>query len=179
MRLINPVVSLTLFAFLGCELSEGVFENPLDREVASAKGIEGPALVFYPDKVTTSTGSSAAVSVYAMDIVDVGMAEITINYDPNKILVSSVSKGDLFQGGNPPFFLYEDDDNQGQLIIYITYLGPDSDSVSGTGNIANIIFNTLSQGQSEISISSSSIILDPDAQAITLNGYGKGTIDAQ
>ena len=119
MRLINPVVSLTLFAFLGCELSEGLFENPLDREVASAKGIEGPALVFYPDKVTTSTGSSAAVSVYAMDIIDVGMAEITINYDPNKILVSSRFQG-VSEWESP--FLCMRMTTTRSTDIYITYL---------------------------------------------------------
>ena len=164
--------------FLGCELTDGVFENPLDREVASSKGISPPALVFYPDVVTTTAGGSAATSVYALDISGVGMAEIVINYNQNKVSVGSVAKGELFQGGNQPFFHYEDD-GSGVLTVYIGYLGPDGNSVSGTGNIANIVFNTLSAGQSEVSISSSSKILDPDAKAITLNGYGKGTIDAQ
>ena len=31
MRLIKPLLSSLLILFLGCELSEGVFENPLDR----------------------------------------------------------------------------------------------------------------------------------------------------
>jgi len=176
--LIKPLISSLLIVFLGCELSEGVFENPLDREVASEKGITPPALVFYPDVITTNTGVGAATSVYALDISGVGMAEIIINYDQNKVSVGSVSKGELFQGGNQPFFHYEDD-GAGVLTVYVGYLGPDGNSVSGTGNIANIIFNTLSAGSSEISISSTSRILDPDAKSITLNGYGKGTIDAQ
>jgi len=167
-----------LIAFLGCELSDGVFENPLDRDVAAQKGVNPPALVFYPDVVTTNVGGTAAMSVYALDISGVGMAEIIINYNQNKVSVSSVSKGELFQGGNQPFFHYEDD-GAGVLIVYVGYLGPDGNSVNGTGNIANIIFSTLSAGQSEVSISNSSKILDPDAKAITLNGYGKGTINAQ
>jgi len=172
--LLTPII----IAFLGCELSDGVFENPLDREVASSKGITPPALVFYPDVVTTTAGGSAATSVYALDISGVGMAEIVINYNQNKVSVGSVAKGELFQGGNQPFFHYEDD-GSGVLTVYIGYLGPDGNSVSGTGNVANIVFSTLSAGQSEVSISNSSRILDPDAKAITLNGYGKGTIDAQ
>ena len=178
MRWTKPLLPSILILFLGCELSEGVFENPLDREVASSNGISPPALVFYPDVITTNAGVGAPTSVYAMEISGVGMAEIEINYDPNKVSVGSVAKGDLFDGGNPPFFHYEDN-SAGSLIIYVGYLGPNGNSVSGTGNIANIIFNTLSAGQSEISISSSSRILDPDAKSITLNGYGKGTIDAQ
>ena len=178
MRLIKYLSLPVLFLFLGCELSEPVFENPLDREVASNKGIEPPALVFYPDAITTNTGSSAATSVYAMDIEDVGMAEIKISYDPNKVSISSVAKGDLFQGGNQPLFISEDDEN-GLLIIYVGYLGPNGDSISGTGNVVNIVFSTISAGQSQIAISSDSKILDPSANVIKLNGYGEGLIDAQ
>ena len=173
--LLTPII----IAFLGCELSDGVFENPLDREVASSKGISPPALVFYPDIVTTTAGGSAATSVYALDLSGVGMAEIAINFDQSRVSVGSVSKGGFFQGGNQPFFHYEDDGDSGLLTIYVGYLGPDGNAVSGTGNIANIVFSTLSAGQSEVSISNSSRILDPDAKSITLNGYGKGTIDAQ
>ena len=178
MRWTKAFLTSFFLVFLGCELTDGVFENPLDREVASSKGIIPPALVFYPDVVTTTAGGSAATSVYALDISGVGMAEIVINYNQNKVSVGSVAKGDFFQGGNQPFFHYEDD-GSGVLTVYIGYLGPDGNSVSGTGNIANIVFSTLSAGQSEVSISTSSRILDPDAKAITLNGYGKGTIDAQ
>lgn len=178
MRWTKIISTPILIAFLGCELSDGVFENPLDRDVAAQKGVNPPALVFYPDVVTTNVGGTAAMSVYALDISGVGMAEIIINYNQNKVSVSSVSKGELFQGGNQPFFHYEDD-GAGVLIVYVGYLGPDGNSVNGTGNIANIIFSTLSAGQSEVSISNSSKILDPDAKAITLNGYGKGTINAQ
>jgi hypothetical protein len=172
--LLTPII----IAFLGCELSDGVFENPLDRDVAAEKGITPPALVFYPDVVSTTAGGSAATSVYALDISGVGMAEIIINYNQNKVSVGSVAKGELFQGGNQPFFHYEDD-GAGVLTVYVGYLGPDGNSISGTGNVANIVFSTLSAGQSEVSISNSSRILDPDAKSITLNGYGKGTIDAQ
>ena len=163
---------------VSCELSEPLFENPLDREVASNKGIEPPALVFYPDVIIINTGSSAATSVYAMDIENVSMAEIKIIYDPNKVSISSVAKGDLFQGGNQPFFISEDDEN-GLLIIYVGYLGPNGDSISGTGNVANIVFSTISAGQSQISISNNSKILNPNANEIKLNGYGEGLIDAK
>ena len=179
MRWTKLLLTPIIIAFLGCELTDGVFENPLDREVASENGITPPALVFYPDVVTTTAGGSAATSVYALDISGVGMAEIVINYNQNKVSVGSVAKGGFFQGGNQPFFHYEADQDNGLLTIYVGYLGPDGNSVSGTGNIANIVFSTLSAGQSEVSISTASRILDPDAKAITLNGYGKGTIDAQ
>ena len=65
------------------------------------------------------------------------------------------------------------------LIIYVGYLGPNGDSISGTGNVANIVFSTISAGQSKIAISNDTKILDADANAIKLNGYGEGLIDAQ
>ena len=179
MRWTKALLTSFIVVFLGCELTDGVFENPLDREVASENGITPPALVFYPDVVTTTAGGSAATSVYALELTGVGMAEIAINFDQSRVSVGSVSKGGFFQGGNQPFFHYEADQDNGLLTIYVGYLGPDGNSVSGTGNIANIVFSTLSAGQSEVSISTASRILDPDAKAITLNGYGKGTIDAQ
>ena len=178
MRWIKPFIITISFLLFSCEIVEPDLNNPLDTVANAENGITPPALVFYPDVVTTTAGGSAATSVFALDISGVGMAEIMINYDQNKVSVGSVSKGELFDGGNQPFFHYEDD-GSGVLTIYVGYLGPDGNSVSGTGKIANIVFSTLSAGQSEVKISQSSRILDPDAKAITLNGYGKGTIDAQ
>jgi hypothetical protein len=178
LRWIKPFIITISFLLFSCEIVEPDLNNPLDTVANAENGITPPALVFYPDVVTTTAGGSAATSVYALDISGVGMAEIVINYNQNKVSVGSVAKGEFFQGGNQPFFHYEDD-GSGVLTVYIGYLGPDGNSVSGTGNIANIVFNTLSAGQSEVSISNSSRILDPDAKSITLNGYGKGTIDAQ
>ena len=54
---------------VSCELSEPVFENPLDREVAFNKGIEPPALVFYPDVITTNTTGVMECVVEGMVLV--------------------------------------------------------------------------------------------------------------
>jgi hypothetical protein len=56
---------------------------------------------------------------------------------------------------------------------------PDGNAVGGTGDIALIHFKPKSSGAAEISISQESILLDPAANEITLNGYGKGMIDAR
>ena len=93
MRWTKALLTSFIVVFLGCELTDGVFENPLDREVASSKGISPPALVFYPDVVTTTAGGSAATSVYALELSGVGMAEIAINFDQSKVSVGSVAKG--------------------------------------------------------------------------------------
>ena len=164
---------------ISCELHEGIFDNPLDLEAAEAKGIYPPALVFFPNNAEVAIQDTVEVEVYAMKIENVGMAQIEVHYEANKISVESVTQGSLFQGGNQPFFITENDSNSGILTIFITYLGPNGKAIEGTGDIALIRFKPRSMGFTEFRISQESILLDPDANAITLNGYGKGIIDAR
>ena len=170
-----------IFCFwaISCELHDPIFDNSLDLEVAAEKGIYPPALVFFPNKAEATIGDTVEVEVYAMEIKNVGMAQIEVHYDPAKLTVTSVAQGSLFQGGNQPFFITEDDSNNGILTIFITYLGPSGKAIEGTGDIALIHFKPRSTGNTEFRISQESILLDPDANTITLNGYGKGMIDAQ
>lgn len=172
-----PLILISIILY-SCDLHEADFNNPLDTEAAVKKNIYPPAFVFFPDSVATTIGGSIAINIFAMEIENVGMAQIEVNYDPNKLSVSSVSKGSLFQGENQPFFIYDDDEN-GHLTIYTTYLGPDAVFVSGTGDIALLVFTTRSSGQTTVSIGSESILLDPDAKQITLNGYGQSVINVQ
>ena len=41
-------------------------DNPLDTEAASEKGINSPALVFFPDSASASIGSTVRMEVYAI-----------------------------------------------------------------------------------------------------------------
>ena len=160
-------------------MHEPIFDNSLDLEAAQVKGIYPPALVFFPNNAEVTVGDTVEVEVYAMKIENVGMAQIEVHYDPARLTVISVAQGSLFQGGNQPFFITENDINNGVLTIFITYLGPGGNSIGGTGDIALIYFKPRSTGNTEFRISQESILLDPDANTIILNGYGKGMIDAQ
>ena len=96
---------------ISCELHEGIFDNPLDLEAAEAKGIYPPALVFFPNNAEVAIQDTVEVEVYAMKIENVGMAQIEVHYEANKLSVESVAQGSLFQGGNQPFFITENDSN--------------------------------------------------------------------
>ena len=159
-------------------MHDPIFDNSLDLEAAQVKGIYPPALVFFPNNAEVTVGDTVEVEVYAMKIENVGMAQIEVHYDPDRLTVISVAQGSLFQGGNQPFFITENDINNGILTIFITYLGPSGKAIEGTGDIALIYFKPRSTGNTEFRISQESILLDPDANTITLNGYGKGMIDA-
>ena len=175
---IKRYIIIFCFWAISCELHEPIFDNSLDLEAAQVKGIYPPALVFFPNKAEATIGDTVEVEVYAMKIKNVGMAQIEVHYDPAKLTVISVAQGSLFQGGNQPFFITEDDSNNGILTIFIAYLGPSGKAIEGTGDIALIHFKPRSTGNTEFRISQESILLDPDANTITLNGYGKGMIDA-
>ena len=176
---IKRYIIIFCFWAISCELHDPIFDNSLDLEAAQVKGIYPPALVFFPNNAEVTVGDTVEVEVYAMKIENVGMAQIEVHYDPARLTVISVAQGSLFQGGNQPFFITENDINNGVLTIFITYLGPSGKAIEGTGDIALIYFKPRSTGNTEFRISQESILLDPDANTITLNGYGKGMIDAQ
>lgn len=179
MRWIKPILLVGWLGFMACEIHEPIFDNSLDLEAADSKGIVPPAIVFFPDRVEASYGKPAHVDVYAMKVDNVGMAQIPVHYDAAKLAVRSVTAGSLFSDENPPFFVTDNDTENGILTIYITFLGANSISVGGTGDIANIEFNTKTSGEAPILISKETIILDSSANELSLKAFGKGIIDVR
>ena len=171
-------ILLLLGLFLSCEVPTEAYDNPLDEEVAAEKGIDTPALVFFPDKFDDITaGSSISVKLYALEVVDVAGAHIQIEYEQDKVSISSVNAGDFF---NPQSGLFIDDNPEvGLLSIYTSFLGSDSTTVSGTGNIATLVLSTITAGQSFIKYTSDSELVDAEDNAVVLNGLGQGEINVQ
>ena len=173
--MIVPLLGL----LLSCEVPTEAYDNPLDEEVAQEKGIDTPALVFFPDKFEGLTaGNSVSVQLFALEVPDVAGAYIQLAYDKSKISISNVNAGDFF--GSAPIFIYEDDSENGLLNIYTSFLGSDSSStVSGTGNLATLILGTITAGQSTITYNSESELVDAQDNPVELNGLGEGVIDVQ
>ena len=176
---IKKLIIIICLWTISCEVHDPVFDNSLDLEVAAKKGIFPPAIVLFPNHLEGNMGTTAEIQVYALEVNNVGMAQIPVYYDPGKLAVESVVQGSLFQGGNEPFFLTDNDPQNGVLTIYITFLGPEGNSVGGTGDIALINFKPNSTGAAELSIGQESILLDSNAKEIVLKGYGKGMIDVR
>ena len=164
---------------LSCEVPTEAYDNPLDEEVAQEKGIDTPALVFFPDKFEGLTaGNSVSVQLSALEVPDVAGAYIQLAYDKSKVSISSVNAGDFF--GSVPIFIYEDDSENGLLNIYTSFLGSDSSStVSGTGNLATLVLGTITAGQSTLNYTVETQIVDAQDNPIVLNGLGEGVIDVQ
>ena len=178
---IRTTLLVSVLVFTSCDIGEvptASLGNPLDVEEAAQKGIDTPALVFFPDSISASTGSSVSLEVYALNVDNLGMAYLKINYDNSRLSLSSINPGEFLNSTQNPIFLYEDKSETGVIDIYTSFLGTDI-SVSGTGNLAYLVFSTTTPGQSTLSYSSESELADPDDNPIQIKGFGEGIIDAQ
>ena len=171
---------LVALLIAGCvELPTEAYENPLDDEEQAREGIEPPALIFSPDSVSVSSGNAVTVNVFVMGADSLRGAHLQIDYDNSLVNFTTVTIGDLFNDGTESFVMAEDDNDNGLLDVYVSFGGASSLSVSGNGNIANITFSTLTVGKTVLTFTSASELADPNDNAIEINGYGEGVIDAQ
>jgi hypothetical protein len=177
---IKSTLILSLFLFISCDQGEvptKSLDNPLDIEGASEKGINTPALVIFPDSASVSIRSTVSMEVYVMGVEKLGMAYIKVNYDDSRLSLSTINPGDFLQGSQN-LFIY-DNSVAGVIDIYTSFLGPDSSHVSGTGNMAYLVFQAKTPGVSKITYSSDSEFADSDDNPIQIRGFGEGVIDAR
>jgi hypothetical protein len=176
-RMTTVFTILSLF-LLSCDIPEETYDNPLDLQTNQEQGITPPALVFAPNAITTTVGSSISIEVYALEVNNVAGSHIQVSYDKNKLSLTSVSMGTFFASGDDPIFFYENDESTGIIDIYTSYLGT-ATSVSGTGTLAYLVFSATAPGQSVLSYSTACELVDPDDNPITLSGLGEGVVNAE
>ena len=177
---IRTTLLVSILVLTSCDIGEvptASLNNPLDTEEAAQKGIDTPALVFFPDSISAPTGSSVSMEVYALNVENLGMAHIVINYDNSRLSLTSINVGEFLKGNQSPIFIYENNSETGTIDIYTSFLGSDV-SVSGTGNLAYLVFSITTPGQSTINYSSESELGDPNDNPIQIKGFGEGVIDA-
>ena len=139
----------------------GVFTNPLDPETAEDIGFETPAVVFFPATASTSVGGGVTLDIHAMDVDSIAGSHIQVSYNKTKLSLLSLSPGSFYEGAPEMLFYYEDDTNLGLIDIYSGFLGVDSASVSGTGQLASMVFTTISAGVSTVSFTVLSEFVGP------------------
>jgi len=170
-------LSLLLLYSCGKEIpEEDVFENPLDEEEMT---YETPALTFYPVDISINLGSSQAVDVYVLGIENLAGSYVKLSYDKSKLSVLSLSVGDFFSdAAQAPVFFYDDDAVNGIIEINTSFLGSDSVSVSGTGSLASIVFQSTTDGLSSLLFDPDCEFVDPNDNAIEIKGFGIGVVNA-
>ncbi len=172
------ILSLLLLFSCGKEIpEEDVFDNPLDEDEVT---YETPALTFYPVDISINLGSSQAVDVYVLGIENLAGSYVRINYDKVKVSVLSIIVGEFFADAvQVPVFFYDDDAVNGIIEINTSFLGSDSVSVSGTGSLASIVFQSTTDGESSLLFDPNCEFVDPNDTAIVIKGFGIGVVNAQ
>ena len=156
-----------------------VFTNPLDPVTAEETGFETPAVVFFPATATTSVGGGVTLDIHAMEVDSIAGSHIQVSYNKAKLTLLSLSQGSFYDGAPEMLFYYEDDTNVGLIDIYSGFLGVDSASVSGTGQLASMVFTTISAGVSTVSFTVLSEFVDPQDNPIEILGYGISEVVAE
>ena len=156
---------------------EDVFDNPLDEDEVT---YETPALTFYPLDISIDLGSSSTVDVFVLGVENLAGSYVRISYDKVKLSVLSIIVGEFFTDAvQAPVFIAENDAENGIIEINTSFLGSDSVSVSGTGSLAEIIFTSLSSGESNLTFDPTCELVDPGDNLIEIKGFGLGVVNAQ
>ena len=159
---------------LACQATELDYDNPLD-----VPSDEVPAIVFEPSVRQIPILSSSLINVFAVEVENVTGIRAEITYDNNILQVSDVARGDLFgQNSQNSLFFVNFQDNPGTIVIDYFYLGnSESQSVSGTGKIASILFKGNAVGASGLEFTSKTELVDKDDIQINIRSRGQGNID--
>ena len=173
----QKITLLTVLLLMACEIRTESYENPLDEEAASDNGIETPALVFFPDEITITSGATFTVFVYGLMFENLAGSSIWIEFDKNRIEASSVFQGDIFvDSQNEPIFFSEINNDDGWINITTSYLGGDSTAIDVTGSLAQIQFTSVATGASTLTFGSQCEMVNPDDETIEIKGFGEVSI---
>ena len=172
------ITMFILLLLMACEkVPEKVYDNPLDLDVYEEKGIETPALMFFPDEININTNEIFTVSVYALDVQNVAGAYININYDQDKLLLIAINPGTFFSDLQDPLY-FSETQNSGKIELYTVFFGADSSSVSGTGSFFSIMFAASESGVSSLTYSTNCELVNPNDNQIEIKGFGEGLVIA-
>jgi hypothetical protein len=158
--------------YTSCDLIEPEFDNVLDIQ-----NNDPPALLFSPKEYTASAGEEVAVDLYALEVENVAALQAQILYDKDRLEIVSIGPGTFFDSSDSPLFV-TDSSNPGRLDLYSVFLGS-SKEVSGTGDLATIVFRVIAAGDAYLEVSGDSELLNRDSQPIALKSLGIGVIRAQ
>ena len=82
---IRTTLLVFVLIFTSCDIGEvptASLGNPLDVEEAAQKGIDTPALVFFPDNISTGLGGSVAFELFVMEVENLTGASIKLKNAP-------------------------------------------------------------------------------------------------
>jgi len=157
----------------------------VDLVVSSGPSIVQPTLTFSPIVSKVSRGGLFIVELQINNIDDLYGHEIDINFDPEKIEVIEVSQGDfLSQNGSDATFWQPPviDNAAGKISDIVCLRLTPEIGVTGSGNLAKIVFKELVNGAEDYATyisfdTSETKFSDPLANPIAIGKFSHSIVD--
>jgi hypothetical protein len=170
------IIILACLVVYSCTIFEKDFDNPVDFEANEEKGIGAPTLVFYPKTQTKTTSDSVIVGSFIVfkedSVEDFSGVHLQIIFPDSYLELDTVVPG-LFitdTSNSIPLFTYTFD-SVNTIDIYAYFLDSLKKDLSGTGHLADLVFNPISTGSDSVSYHLNACeMIDHDDNVIVLKG---------
>ena len=143
-------ISLFVVAVFGsCTIYEKIFDNPVDFKANEEQGIGAPTLVFYPKTQTVTQSDSLLIGSFIVFMEDsiepFSGVHLQIQFPNDLVELDTIVPGLFITDTNKatPLFTYTYD-NDNTVDIYTYFLDTLKQDISGTGHLANLVFNPIS-----------------------------------
>ena len=130
--------------------------------------VAGPALMVYPRFQSATQGESIQISIMAEEVVDLAGLEINVEYDPERVMITNMEEGDLFNDIGQPIFFQDIIPSEGSVNITSAVWGDDAPTFTGTRSIAILTLDVMGSGNITIDFGNDPIFRDPNNSDIQI-----------
>ena len=169
-------IHIVLLIF-SCDTNSGSPNESLTNDDTDGISYNEPALIFVPDSFEIEVGDKFITTVYVMGPEKLRGISVTIEYDTTKLKIDFLNDGNFSSGANSVFFI--DTVNSGLIDIVSVYMSNNTQSISNDISIAQVAFESISSGISQINFNQKSEMVDPDGNQIQIRHRGVGFINAE
>ena len=138
--------------------------------------VDGPALMFFPRAHFVSSYTIITFQILAEEVTNLAALEFSINYEPDHVEITSVTKGAIFSASEESIFYTDYNNSTGTLSVLAATLGGDEPSMSGTVVLIEIQINIIFTGSSQLTFTGSEVFKDPENNEITINETVSGLV---
>ena len=142
----------------------------------SVDAVKGPAVRIFPLYQSMLIGEVGEIEIIAEEVDSLMGAEVHLTFNPSVIQIKSVAYSPfLYDGKEFSISFKEIDNDNGTVKMVVVRASGEKSTVSGTGAIAIIEIETISEGTTDIEINSS-VFKDQDNDLIDVTQRVNGII---
>jgi len=177
---------ILLLSIFACTLEEKTFDNPVD--IYADETPDPPYLSFFPRAQTTSVTAVCSLGAYIVfDSIEThpfAGVHLNIEFDASILEIDTLLPGWIGPGSmtdsnqTTPLFTYTL--NEGTLDIFTYYLDTEETSIDSLTHVAEILFNPLQTGITEVQYDTTQCeVIQTDDTIIQIQGTGSAEITVQ